>query len=531
MMVKIKFQIFILLLIYGCANRGTPSGGEIDKQPPVVIKAQPKNFSTNFNNNKIEILFDEYIKLNGIQNELIISPPIDPIPIISPISSASKLLTISKLDSLKANTTYSFHFGESIEDNNERNPIKNYRYVFSTGNYIDSLKIKGSVKDGFNRQISENISVLLYEIDSLFTDSIIYKSKPKYVAKVVDSTGLFKLQNIKEGKYQIIALEEENKDYIYQNKVDKIGFTENFLEIPNDSIANLIVFKESLPFKVSKPKQKSNNSFIFGFEGNYEHLNIKVLNNELIKYKGRVIKDSESDSLVYWKKNDMKTDSIIFEISNKKLLDSFKLKIRDKGYDSLIIKPVQNKILKFNEEFTIQANTPFEKIEKNKISIIDKDSVSVAFEYKLDSLYNKCEFSFNKVEEEEYSVKFLPGALIDFFDNTNDTLLYKIKTKTFNDFGNLKLNLINVKYPIIVHLINKNGEVKYEMVSKKNSNIDFNNIDPGKYFIRIIFDKNENNIFDSGNYLRKIKPEKVIYFPDEIDVRAGWDLIQEFILK
>ena len=77
----------------------------------------------------------------------------------------------------------------------------------------------------------------------------------------------------------------------------------------------------------------------------------------------------------------------------------------------------------------------------------------------------------------------------------------------------------------------KNGEVKYEMVSKKNSNIDFNNIDPGKYFIRIIFDKNENNIFDSGNYLRKIKPEKVIYFPDEIDVRAGWDLIQEFILK
>ena len=135
------------------------------------------------------------------------------------------------------------------------------------------------------------------------------------------------------------------------------------------------------------------------------------------------------------------------------------------------------------------------------------------------------EFSFNKVEEEEYSVKFLPGALIDFFDNTNDTLLYKIKTKTFNDFGNLKLNLINVKYPIIVHLVNKNGEVKYEMVSKKNSNIDFNNIDPGKYFIRIIFDKNENNIFDSGNYLRKIKPEKVIYFPDEIDVRAGWDFV------
>ena len=154
-----------------------------------------------------------------------------------PLGSASKVLTISEFDSLRENTTYSFHFGESIEDNNEKNPLSNYRYVFSTGDYIDSLSVKGTVVDAFNREISENINVLLYEVDSLFTDSIIFKEKPKHVGKVIDSTNQFLIQNIKEGKYLIIALEEENKDYTFQSKVDKIGFIEDYIELPKDSLS------------------------------------------------------------------------------------------------------------------------------------------------------------------------------------------------------------------------------------------------------------------------------------------------------
>ena len=146
-----RFSLFILIIVMGCANRGTPTGGEIDTEPPSVLKASPENFSTNFNSTEIEILFDEYIRLSKLQTELIISPPINPLPTIMPMGSADKVLNISSLDSLIENTTYSFQFGESIEDNNERNPLTNYRYVFSTGDYIDSLKIKGSVKDAFER--------------------------------------------------------------------------------------------------------------------------------------------------------------------------------------------------------------------------------------------------------------------------------------------------------------------------------------------------------------------------------------------
>jgi uncharacterized protein (DUF2141 family) len=526
-----RFSLFILIIVMGCANRGTPTGGEIDTEPPSVLKASPENFSTNFNSTEIEILFDEYIRLSKLQTELIISPPINPLPTIMPMGSADKVLNISGLDSLIENTTYSFQFGESIEDNNERNPLTNYRYVFSTGDYIDSLKIKGSVKDAFDREISENINVLLYEIDSLFNDSIVYKQKPKYVGKVIDSTATYSIQNIKQGKYLLIALEEENKDYTFQSSNDKIGFYENLINLPEDSIIDLSIFKEIPNFKLAKPRQKSNTSFAFGFTGELEPLEINIINLDSVNYTSRITREKKSDSLIYWLKTNQKLDSIIFNVYNEKISDTFKLNLKTKEKDSLVIKPEQSKTLKFNDNFLLKANLPFSELEKNKISIVNKDSLNIEFETKLDLIKNQYSIIFEKAEEEEYTIRLLPGAITDLFENENDTLLYKLKTRKFDDYGNLDLNLINAKFPIIVQLVLSSGEVKYEKYETKNSKVNFENIDPGKYYIKIIYDQNEDKKFSTGNYLKKIFPEKVIYYPDEIDVRAGWDLIQEFILK
>ena len=150
---------------------------------------------------------------------------------------------------------------------------------------------------------------------------------------------------------------------------------------------------------------------------------------------------------------------------------------------------------------------------------------------KLDTIMNQYSFVFEKEEEEEYRIELLPDALTDFYENQNDTLFYKIKTRTYNDYGNLSLNLRNAKFPMIIELVNPTGEVKYTKYTVSSSTVDFNYIDSGKYFIRIIFDENKNKKYDSGNFLERIKPEKVIYYPEEIDVRAGWDLVQEFILQ
>jgi uncharacterized protein (DUF2141 family) len=526
-----KVSLFIILIIVGCANRGTPSGGEIDSEPPIVLKANPPNYSTNFTNSEIEIFFNEYIRLSKLQTELIVSPPIEPLPLIMPMGSADKLLTISDLDSLKDDTTYSFHFGESIEDNNERNPLINFRYVFSTGNYIDSLRINGLVNDAFDREISENINVLLYEIDSLFNDSVIYKRKPKYVAKVVDSTSEYSIQNIKEGKYLLIALEEENKDYIFQSNADKIGFSANYIDLPKDSLVNIKIFKENPDFILSKPKQKTNRSFSFGYEGDYENVYIKITNLDSSKYSSRITHEKKSDSLIYWVKTEQKLDSMVFNVFNDKFSDTLKLNIRDRKNDSLVLKSEQNKILKFNDDFLISANLPLEKIEKSKITILNQDSLNIDFETKLNLINNHYSFIFEKEEEQEYNINLLPGAITDFYENENDTLVYKLKTRKYDDYGNLELNLTNAKYPLIIQLVSSTGEMKYEKYESNNSKINFDNIDPGKYYIRIIYDQDKNEKYSTGNYLKKIDPEKVIYYPDQIDVRAGWDLIQEFILQ
>ena len=530
-MIKLRFSIISLLILLGCANRGTPTGGEIDNEPPVILKSSPENFTTNFSAEEIEIIFDEYIRLSNTQRELIISPPINPQPLIMPMGSSSKILTISEIDSLKENTTYSFHFGESIEDNNEKNPLSNYRYVFSTGNYIDSLVVKGTVKDAYNRELSENINVLLYEVDSLFNDSIVYREKPKYVAKVVDTTTSFKFQNVKHGEYLIIALEEEDKDYIFQSNIDKIGFYKEYIKLPKDSVINLKIFKEKIPLKIGKPKQKTNRSFSFGYEGDFQEFNIKLINSDSFDYSSRITKEKKSDSLIYWIKTNKKLDSIKFNVFNANFSDTLKLNLKNKENDSLVIKSEQNKTLKFNENFIIEANLPLENFDKSRATILNRDSLEIDFQIKLDSINNQFNFIFDKDEEEEYRIKLLPGALTDFYQNQNDTLYYKIKTRTYNDYGNLRLNLRNAKFPMLIELINSNGEVKYNQFITKNNTIDFNNIDSGKYYIRIIFDENENRKYDSGNFLLRIDPEKVIYYPEVIDVRAGWDLVQEFILQ
>ena len=290
-------------------------------------------------------------------------------------------------------------------------------------------------------------------------------------------------------------------------------------------------FKEKLPLKVGKPKQKTNRSFSFGYEGEYEPFEIKIINSDSLIYSSRITKERKSDSLIYWLKTDKKLDSITFNVFNNSFSDTLTLNLRNKLNDSLIIKSGQNKTLKFGENFLIEANLPFQEIDKNKISIINKDSLKIDFQIKLDTIVNQYNFLFDKEEEEEYSIELLPGALTDFYENQNDTLFYRVKTRTYNDYGNLSLNLRNAKFPMLIELLNPNGDIKYTQYITNSNTVDFTNIDSGKYYIRIVFDENENQKYDSGNFLLRIDPEKVIYYPDEIDVRAGWDLVQEFILQ
>ena len=162
---------------------------------------------------------------------------------------------------------------------------------------------------------------------------------------------------------------------------------------------------------------------------------------------------------------------------------------------------------------------------------MDKDSTNVAFTTKLDTLQNTIEVLFDKKEDNKYKVRLLPNAVTDFFDNTNDTLNFNLSTVKASSLGNVRVNIKNGVYPLIVQLVDDKNEVKYEKYITKPEPLDFYLVKPNKYYIRAIFDSNKNKIYDTGVYLTSKNPERVSYSEKPIEVRVGWELIEEFILK
>ncbi len=527
---KILFALIGLTLI-NCANRGNPNGGEKDIEPPKIIKSVPENFSTNFKGDEIKIYFNEYVKIKNLQSQLIISPPMDPSPIVTPLGAASKYITIKIKDTLEENTTYAFNFGQSIVDNNEENPYPYYRYVFSTGNAIDSLSVSGYVIDAVNENPDTFISVMLYPVDSTYTDSIVYKKKPKYLTNTLDSLTSFSIDNIKAGTYKLVALKDKNNNFLFNQKTDKIGFIDEFITVPKDTSYILKLFKEEVNYKAFKPKQEGETKLIFPFEGDYKSMRIRVLGDVPEGYQSRIIKDSKADTLVYWYKPKFEIDSTFFIVSNGEVVDTFKHKFRKLEADSLQIKALTSGTLNFEDDFTIEGDVPFSTIDTSKIKLIDKDSTELPITVRYDSITNQYSFPFEKEEGQKYNLTLLPEALTSLYDEKNmDTLSYTFRTKMKSEYGNIRVNLINPKFPLIVQLVNQNNVVLYEQYTTQYPIVDFKNIAPRQYGLRVIYDTNGNGKYDTGDFLQGKQPERVSFSPPIDEVRSNFDQVIEFIL-
>ena len=532
---NLKYLYLILAVaIVGCAKRGTINGGLKDTLAPVLKMSIPKNFTTDFKGNTIKLTFDEYVKIKNANKQLIISPPMDKAPEITP-STASRTITIKINDTLKPDTTYSFNFGQSIEDNNEGNPYRQFKYVFSTGAHIDSLSLSGTIKDAYAKKTDNFVTLMLYDVEDKYNDSVIYKKSPRYVTNTLDSAKAFKLENLKAGKYLLVALKDVNSNYKYNPKTEKIGFRKQYITVPNDSLFEIALFKEKGKFKAFKPSQASGNCAYVGYEGDPADVKFQLRKgNEDVPVIAT--KFPKKDSLQLWFKpfniEKKKIDSLSLIVSSGNYSNHFTFRIKNQKNDTLTLKPEQSGVLPLGEKFALESNIPLVKFDPSKMKLTDKDSAVVKFTTDYDEMAMRIHFDFKKEEQQKYKLQLFPGALTDFMDKVNDTLTYKFTTSNLADYGNLKITLENVKkFPVIVELTDKTGEVKYSYYSEKNSEIDFNLIKPDTYTVRVIYDENHNKIWDPGDFLLKRQSEQVIYFPKEIDVRANWDVTQPFNLK
>jgi len=522
----------LVLLTSNCARKGSPNGGLKDSLAPVMVTANPPYKSINFKSKKIKLSFDEYVTLKNVNQQLVISPPLKYFPTISPQGSPSKEITIKLTDTLKVNTTYMFNFGNSIEDNNEGNVLKSFSYVFSTGNYVDSLKTKGLIKDSFKNTFDKDISVLLYKVDSTYSDSIIYKQKPNYITKTIDS--LFEITNIKEGKYVLIALKDVSNNYTFNPKEDKIGFYNRFIELPKDSIINepLSLFNEIPEFKIISAKEVSKGKIIFGFQGDRNNINIEVVSDLPVNFKSESKLETTKDSIYLWHST-INKDSLVFKIKKDTYIDTLTVFLRNKVLDSLKINSNITSTLDLKDTLTLTSNNPVIKIDTTKILFFDKDSVNISYQAILEKSTNKIQFLFNKKYNTNYKFTLFPKALTDIFETQNDTLKYSFNTKEPEDYGSISLT-INKKSssPAIVELLSeKDKKVVQKINVTNNKNIKFELLPPGKYIVRAISDTNNNKKWDAGNYLKKIQPENVIYLPITFNIRANWNFSEIFTIN
>ncbi|MGO4919379.1 Ig-like domain-containing protein [Maribacter spongiicola] len=527
------FVFIIVLVSYQCAQRGTPTGGPKDITPPELTRAEPPNLTTNFTGQKIRLYFDELVKLKDIQKQLIISPPLKNAPVLSPIGNANKYVEITIKDTLEPNTTYTFNFGQGIVDNNEENPKSFFTYVFSTGDYIDSLSLTGVIKDAFNKKADEFVSVMLYKIDSSYTDSTVYKRPPNYITNTLDSAVIFKLNNLKEGKYALFGIKDAAGNNLFDQKTDKIGFVRDTINLPTDSIYLLNLFKEVPDYSVAVPSMEASNRISFGYYGDGTDISIETITEIPDTVRTIITKEREKDTLNFWF-TPYEMDSLLFVITNEalKVKDTFKVKNRKVAFDSLKIAMSQKGNIEMDKPINLLSNTPIIRFDSTKIKLMDKDSVEIAYKLKLDTLQNLLNFDFKVNPDQSYRMELVPGAVTDFFETSNDSVAYSFRTKSVADYGNLTLSLNgnSIVYPIIVQLTNEKGDLQREIYASGPQEYVFNNLNPGKYQARVIFDMNGNGKWDTGSFLEHRQPEKISYYPTLIELRANWEKIETFNL-
>ena len=534
-LMRYSLYIMALILVASCARRSSPSGGEKDSIPPILIASNPKINSVNFDADEIRLTFDEWVKLEKLDQQLIISPPLEKKQYeIKPLSGITKKLFVNFLDSLQENTTYTFNFGNSIVDNNEGNEMNFFSYTFSTGPTLDSLYLKGNIEDAFNLETEEYLSLQLYKIDSTYNDSIIFNGQPTYLANTLDSTA-YRFNNLREGRYALIALKDIGDDYIFNPLYDKIGYYDSIISLPRDSIINLRLFKEETPIIWNRPHFINSEKIGFGYYGKLDLEKISLISKIPDSINYLFTKEQDKDTLYFWlSKNSI--DSLEFNLKEIDTIKTLTIKFdrtKDSLIDSLNITSITKSVIGLKERFKLSSNLPVREITDSLIFIRDIDSILIPFKSSINSNLDEISLDFDIKPQDDYSIYMLPNAIVDLRGGTNDTLGFKTLTQSLEDYGNVFLNVIrDTESDYILQMVNSNSEIVREYNSISIDGIfNFELITPGKYIFRMIKDDNGNKIWDTGNYLKKVQPEAVYYSNFELDIRANWDFNETFNLN
>ena len=513
--------IFIALIIFSCAQIVPLTGGEKDIEAPKELESSPQNGSTLFSDETITIQFDEYIKLTNVSSQLIVSPLMETAP---EILVKGKKLVIKLKSELAPNTTYSLNFGNAISDITENNVFPNYKYVFSTGDFIDSLSYSGTVINSFDLTPKENIYVLLYD---QFEDSVPLKELPRYVA-LTNKKGEFSITNIANGDYKLFAINDVNNNYLFDLPNEAVGFKNEVVSIQeSDSNSFIYLFKEEKELQfLLKSEHKTYGKIDLVFNRPTEDLSITILNNEERENWSKIEKNNSEDSITLWLYSEAFDKKIELLIKDKnEVIDTinFDLINRTEMKDStLAVTTNIASSFNLNQNIILKTIRPFSKYNSDSIKLYE-DSVLITQSFFTDIGLKEFELAYDFKENTNYQLFIPPNSFEDIYGLKNDTVKVNFKTKKVSDYGVINL-VINPNFTenYIVQLSQKNKIIKEDYLVG-NQKSQYNYLPAGQYSLKIIIDQNDDKKWNTGNYLDGLQPEKVIIYNKEIKIRANWD--------
>lgn len=554
-------NFFILLLCaFGCAQVKPLTGGEKDTIPPNIIKSIPERFSTNTNSDYFFFEFDELIDASTLREKLIISPFYDG---SFEVKTKKNTITIFFDSLFEDNTTYIFNFADGVADVTERNPSLNSKFVFSTGDKIDSSYISGVIHNPLKNELVEGALVGLYNKE----DSLdLFHKKPVYFS-LTDEGGRFRIENLKKDEYTIYAFFDENNNLQAEYKKELFGFLEEsiligesienlYIPIFNEDLTNLELLRKrergSVVDLVYNKKIKeykvfcvenisyslSDNNLLSVYRNKAQKdsvflkVSVKDVNNYIaedsfyIKFGEEVNTNNETKSSFKLKSNNA-DDSIEFKLETNKPLIKYSIDNVKIKYDTVVLpkkfygyytKKKSNNLIE--GKMFIQVDSAFKYIEK-----IKKDIIADSLGFENDSIYKSVSGYYKRLNTSKLSLEIKKGSIITIDNDSIKTIKEDLRIRGKDYYGGLSGSVVNIENNknIIVELVNE----KFTQIinnKMKGYSFDFQKIPPGKYYLRVIEDKNNNYEWDYYTIKKKMDSERITYYPELIEVLSNWTI-------
>ncbi len=584
---KSLYYIFIIIaaaVMYSCANIGNPSGGPIDKTPPIFMRSNPTPNAVNVKDRKIEIFFDEIVTLKDPSTKIIVSPAQTEMP---RMSALGRKVTVELVDSLLPNTTYTIDFSNSIQDNNEGNAIDNFAFAFSTGSVIDSMRVSGYVLDSRTLEPMQSVVVGL---QSNLADSAFHKEKLQRVA-LTNDRGQFTIRNVSPGSYHIFALTDLDRDYKFGNPTEDIAFLDSII-VPSigsreaaDTVYNDLNEIDTI-MRATRPAYFPNDILLSMFnedrKSQYLANNLRVDSTRIsltfaaasdtlpsLSIVGRndvpdqwytLERSQTNDTLTYWIRPphlvsadtlmvattylrtdtasnlSWGTDTLKFTFQRQKA----KKKKKNEETDSLEqirfmeLHPLANGTQEVYAPLLLQTGTPIERYSREAFHLqrkLQNDTIFYPAEIKSialrDSTLSRRDLML-KVDWEPgaaYTLAVDSLAMTDIYGLQTKPLKVDFNVRKMEEYGNIVFNIPAVRDSAIVELLDGTEKIVLR-APVKSHRAELLNLLPGKYYARLFIDRNGNGKYDTGNYDMHLQPEETVYYPGAINLKKNWDVEQ-----